>query len=75
MVFDKYFQYTLNSRALSEFTALRTRDIETYMQAAHKAILDPYDTLTTREREVLHLAAEGDTNGQMAKRLCITPYN
>ncbi len=34
--------------------------------------LDPYQGLTTREREVLQLTAEGLTNQQMAERLAIS---
>lgn len=34
---------------------------------------DPYLTLTPREKEVLHLAAEGSTNPQIAHRLSISP--
>jgi len=34
---------------------------------------DPYDSLTTREREVLHLVAEGLTSAQAAERLNISP--
>lgn len=37
------------------------------------SILDPYETLTTREREVLHLAAEGLNNSQIASKLSISP--
>ena len=33
---------------------------------------DPYDTLTTREREVLQMAAEGFTNSEISERLFIS---
>ncbi|HYQ96289.1 MAG TPA: response regulator transcription factor [Candidatus Eisenbacteria bacterium] len=35
--------------------------------------IDPYETLTPREREVLHLVAEGHTSGAIATRLFISP--
>jgi len=47
--------------------------IEAYAQSAVSATTDPYESLSTREREVLHLAAEGRTNAEIGKRLFISP--
>lgn len=47
--------------------------IQAYMEKMKETVLDPYETLTTREREVLHLAAEGLNNSQIASRLSISP--
>ena len=55
------------SRSLSE------RAIEVYRQKAQEVPSDPYDRLTNREREVLHLAAEGHTSADIANRLYISP--
>jgi DNA-binding NarL/FixJ family response regulator len=47
--------------------------IEAYRQRAADAEVDPYERLTAREREVLHMAAEGLGNTEMAERLGISP--
>ncbi len=52
---------------------LNERDIAAYVQQAESPALDPYDTLTTREREVLHLVAEGRTSVEIGQRLFISP--
>jgi DNA-binding NarL/FixJ family response regulator len=52
---------------------LSERAIEAYLQKAQDTVLNPYETLTTREREVLQLAAEGRTNGDIAAALYISP--
>jgi two-component system response regulator NreC len=48
------------------------RAIEAYIEQARTAPLDPHETLTAREREVLQLAAEGATNPEIAARLHIS---
>ena len=47
--------------------------MEAFLQKAQSVAVDPYDSLTGREREVLQLAAEGHTNTAIAERLSISP--
>jgi two-component system response regulator NreC len=46
--------------------------LHAYAQRVEAASQDPFHMLTSRERQVLHLAAEGHTNQESAKRLAIS---
>ena len=52
---------------------LSERAILSYVERARDAAGDTYDALTPREREVLHLVAEGHTSAEIAQRLTISP--
>lgn len=52
---------------------LSERAIDLYITKSQDLPEDPYDSLTTREREVLQLAAEGNTNVMIADMLSISP--
>jgi DNA-binding NarL/FixJ family response regulator len=51
---------------------LSERAIEAYTRKTEVKEPEPYDQLTTREREILQLAAQGCTNTEIAKRLFIS---
>jgi two-component system response regulator NreC len=51
---------------------LSDRAIETYIQKTETTPMDPFDTLTPREREVLQLTAQGSTNSEIAAKLYIS---
>lgn len=52
---------------------LSERALELYMRKVESVPEDPYDLLTTREREVLQMVAEGRTSAEIASRLFISP--
>lgn len=52
---------------------LSEQKIQEYSERITSSSLDPYDALTDREREVLHMLAEGQNRGEIAASLSISP--
>lgn len=59
-----------NQRYLSP--PLSENAIEAYLEKLHTEKLDPYETLTNREREIFLLAAQGISNLDIAEQLYIS---
>ena len=63
-----YLSPPLSARALEDYAA------EIGGRSGRGRPLDPYDGLSPRQREVLHLAAKGMTYAEMATRLGVSPH-
>ena len=71
-ILDAVYTVAAGRRYLSP--PLTERAIDAYLQKSQNTAADiSYETLTTREREVLHLAAEGHTAAEVGARLFISP--
>ena len=53
--------------------SLSQKTIGTYLEKAKAGALDPYQTLTAREREILQMTAESQSSAQIGHRLFISP--
>lgn len=49
------------------------QSVNSYLEKVRSKPLDPYDTLTRREREVLKMVAEGLTAAEISEKLAISP--
>ncbi len=63
-------QILSGSRYLSP--AVNDQVIDAYVQRTKGGTVDPFDTLTVRERQVLRLVAEGRTNAEISEGLSIS---
>lgn len=52
---------------------LSEAEIESFTKKKAASHTTPYDLLTTRQREVLHLVVEGHTNAEIGLRLVVSP--
>jgi two-component system response regulator NreC len=68
---DAIHQVMQGQRYLSQAIADRVNDLLLYNP--NEQLADPYNQLTSREREVLQLVAEGYTGQEIGKRLSISP--
>jgi DNA-binding NarL/FixJ family response regulator len=64
-------EVTQGNRYLSP--RLAEKAIDSYVQASQGDPTSPYEKLTSREREVLHLVAEGHSSREIASILSISP--
>lgn len=53
--------------------SLSQEAIDVYLERAKLGPLDPYETLTTREREIFQMTAECKTGTEIGRRLFISP--
>ncbi len=54
-------------------TPFSQQSVNSYLEKVRSKQLDPYETLTRREREVLKMTAEGLTAAEISEKLAISP--
>jgi two-component system response regulator NreC len=52
---------------------LSERSVESYLETTAASTLDPYETLSPREREIVVIAAQGLSNPDISRKLGISP--